>query len=80
VDRLTRRCASRQGESNSNYRKTSVRSSSLFTVRLQRPDFDVVVQKLIFELQAFSQGIRQTSIMPLGILKFVSPLVQKLPT
>jgi hypothetical protein len=48
---------------NSNYRKTSVLSSSLFTVRVHRSNFDVVLRKLIFELQAFSQRINETTMV-----------------
>ena len=38
----------------------SVQNSSFFTARLQRPHFDVVLRKLIFELQAFP--VRQVDI------------------
>ena len=44
-------------EPNSTYRETlteSVQRSSLFTARLYRSDFDVVLRKLISELQARS--------------------------
>jgi len=40
-----------------------VQSSSLFTARLHGSNFDVVLRKLIFELQAFSQGIHETSMV-----------------
>jgi len=40
-----------------------VQSSSLLAVRLHRLNFYVVLRKLILELQAFSQGIHETSIV-----------------
>jgi hypothetical protein len=43
--------------------KRSVQSRSLFTACIHRAHFDVVLRKLIFELQAFSQCIQETSMV-----------------
>jgi hypothetical protein len=40
-----------------------VQSSSFFTARLHRAHFDVVLRKLILELQTFSQGVNETSMV-----------------
>jgi hypothetical protein len=42
---------------------SSVRSSSLLTVRPHRLNLDVVLRKLIPKLQAFSQRIQETSMV-----------------
>jgi hypothetical protein len=40
-----------------------VQSRSLFTARIHSAHFDVVLRKLIFELQAFPQGVNETSMV-----------------
>ena len=40
-----------------------MQSCSLFTARLHRAHFDVVLRKLILELQTFSQGVNETSMV-----------------